>query len=110
MSEMLSAPATIPATNEETFTVAFAPGGAGDAHMLGHQVAQPGGLGQGHHRDRARPRDQIAVIELGGEVMGYSHYRCSCCSAIWNPYQVPLSQATGAFGCHDPPTPPADPG
>jgi hypothetical protein len=45
--------------------------------------------------------------------MGNSHYRCSCCSAVWSSRQVPSSLVTGAFGTHDPPpapTQPADPG
>ena len=31
--------------------------------MLSHQVTQARPLGQGHHRDQARPRHQIGVVK-----------------------------------------------
>jgi hypothetical protein len=49
---MLSAPATIPATSEDTFNPAFAPLVGRDAEVIGRQSRQPCRIGQRHHRDQ----------------------------------------------------------
>jgi hypothetical protein len=40
-----------------------------DPEVPGHQVRQTGSLGQGHHRDQARPRHEIPVIERGMDLL-----------------------------------------
>ena len=63
-------------------------GAAGQGDVRIDQVRQPRRLGQQHHRHQPTGSDQIVIIELSGEAVGNSHYRCSCNSAVWDSQQV----------------------
>jgi hypothetical protein len=60
---MLSAPAIIPPTRHGIFTRGVHPARAINPDVLCDQAAQARALGQGHHRDQARPRHEIRVIK-----------------------------------------------
>src|SRR5215213_6559024 len=59
MSSMLSAPAVMPATSEESFRPALAPLSVGP-------LTQAGLAGQRHQRDQARRRHEVGLIERRG--------------------------------------------
>ena len=63
MSSMLSAPAAMPGDQARRPSGRRSPRTAARPDMLRDQRRQPGPLGQGHHRDQARPRHKIRVIK-----------------------------------------------
>jgi hypothetical protein len=71
-----------------------------DHHMLIHQARQPRRLGQTHHRDQARARHEILVIEphcRAGPSMPQSHRKCLPSDAIRELQQPSSSQARRHF-------------
>jgi len=63
MSAIESAPATIPATNAETFNPSRVPGATRNAQPSISQRPQPGPLRQSQRRDQPGTRHQIRVVE-----------------------------------------------
>jgi hypothetical protein len=63
MSAMLSAPAAMPATRHGTFRCALTPHSPPGRTCSANQARQAGPPGECHHRDQARARHQIRVVE-----------------------------------------------
>lgn len=60
---MLSALAIIPAISATTLITGFDPAVPGDPQVLTDQPVQTNSLSQRHHRDQARARDEVGVVE-----------------------------------------------
>jgi len=90
--------------------VRIRPRRARQGDVLGHEVAQPGPLRQRHHRDQTCRTDQVRLIETGPQPVRESHLPDALLTRPAEPSQVPSSQVSRAFGCHDPPKAPLDPG
>jgi len=63
MSSIESAPATIPATSDDTFNPAFAPLSVRDAQPLIGEAAEARLLGETDDRDQTSTRHEIRVIK-----------------------------------------------
>ena len=62
-----------PRDQPRDFQVGVAATGLVDPHVLGDQVLQASAGGELQDRPEARARHEVGVIELGGEVLAYSH-------------------------------------
>src|SRR5450830_914204 len=102
LASMLSAPATIPATNAATFTSALDPADPGTRTWARAKSCSPArsanvmtGIRPAHDTrfGSSKPAERLWQDRI---------YRMSSCLVRWNPQETPSSQVKRTFVCHDP--------
>ena len=113
MASMVSAPATIPATNAATFTSGLDPADPGTRTWAAVRSCNPARSAKAMTGIRPAHDTRFGSSKPAETVWQTRIYRMSLCLVRWNPQEVPSSQVKRTFVRHDPlrrPHPPVDRG
>src|SRR5665648_230423 len=102
MASMVSAPATIPATNAATFTAGFGPADPGTRTWVAARSCSPARSARVMTGIRPAHDTRFGSSKPAEAVWQTRIYRMSFCLVRRSPQETPSSQVKRIFVCHDP--------